>query len=74
MKKKRICFENNDEYERFAQNMGVFYDHQEDGQFIRRWKSTKEAEQQLGISYGSICHCLKGRHKTSGGFVWRFAS
>lgn len=34
MKKKRICFENNDEYERFAQNMGVFYDHQEDEQFI----------------------------------------
>ena len=34
MKKKRICFENNDEYERFCENMGAFYDHQEDEQFI----------------------------------------
>ena len=43
------------------------------GQFIRRWKSTSEAGRQLGISYGSICECLKGRRKTAGGYKWRYA-
>lgn len=44
------------------------------GQFIRRWKSAKEVERQLGISHGSICGCLKESRKTAGGFVWRFSS
>lgn len=40
--------------------------------FIKRWKSATEAERQLGISCGRICDCLKGRQKTSGGFVWKY--
>ena len=42
-----------------------------DGEFIKEWPSAREAGRQLGIP--SICACLKGHYKTSGGFVWRYA-
>ena len=41
-----------------------------DGRFVKEWPSLIEAYRQLGIS--SICHCLKGRYKSAGGFVWRY--
>ena len=44
-----------------------------DGTLIKEWPSACEAERQLGISQSSICQCLKGRHKSAGGFVWRYA-
>ena len=43
-----------------------------DGTFIKEWPSAKEAYRQLGISQSHICHCLKGRRKSAGGFVWRY--
>lgn len=45
-----------------------------DGTFIKEWPSLIEAERQLGILHSSICLCLKGRYKSAGGFVWRYAS
>ena len=45
-----------------------------DGTFVKEWPSTKEAERQLGIPQSHICHCLKGRLKSTGGFVWQYAS
>lgn len=42
------------------------------GEFIKEWPSLREASRQLGISHKNICHCLKGRHKSAGGFVWRY--
>lgn len=44
------------------------------GQFIKHWKSATEAGRQLGISNGNIGGCLKGRHKTAGGYQWKYAS
>ena len=44
-----------------------------DGTLIKEWPSAREAERQLGISQSSICSCLKGRKKSAGGFVWRYA-
>lgn len=44
-----------------------------DGQIVRKWESTKAASASLGISSGNICSCLKGRLKTCGGFIWRYA-
>ena len=41
------------------------------GEFIKEWSSAREAARQLGIS--NICNCLKGRKKSAGGFVWRYA-
>ena len=44
-----------------------------DGTFVKEWQSQREAERKLGISQSHICHCLKGRKKSAGGFVWRYA-
>ena len=43
-----------------------------DGVFVRRWNSIQEAWRG-GFNGGSICQCLKGRYKTSGGFIWKHA-
>ena len=43
-----------------------------DGELVKEWPSAKEAERQLGISQGNICNCLKGRYKSTGGFIWRY--
>lgn len=45
-----------------------------DGTLIKEWPSLNEAGRQLGIARSSICLCLKGRYKSAGGFVWRYAS
>ena len=44
-----------------------------DGSFIKEWPSAREAERQLGIAHQHICQCCKGRCKSAGGFVWRYA-
>ena len=44
-----------------------------DGTFVNEWQSAKEAERKLGIAQSLICRCLKGRRKSAGGFVWRYA-
>ena len=43
-----------------------------DGTLIKEWPSACEAERQLGILQQSICACLKGRHKSAGGYIWRY--
>ena len=45
-----------------------------DGTLIKEWPSLNEAGRQLGIAQQNICACLKGRYKSAGGFVWRYAS
>ena len=45
-----------------------------DGTLIKEWPSLSEACRQLGIPQSNICHCIKGRLKSTGGFVWRYAS
>ena len=42
------------------------------GEFIKEWPSLSEACRQLGIFQQNICACLKGRLKSTGGFVWRY--
>ena len=44
------------------------------GKFVKEWPSLSEAYRQLKISQSNICSCLKGRRKSAGGFVWRYAS
>ena len=43
------------------------------GEFINEWPSAHEAERQLEIAPQSICQCCKGRKKSAGGYVWRYA-
>ena len=44
-----------------------------DGAFVKRWSSASEAVREIGGSAGHISECCKGKCKSSGGFIWRFA-
>ena len=44
------------------------------GEFIREWPSMSEASRQLKINCGSIWRCCRGKLKSAGGFVWRYAT
>lgn len=41
------------------------------GKFLKLWECISDASRELGISVSSICNCMKGLSKTSGGFIWR---
>ena len=43
-----------------------------DGTFIKEWPSVSEASRQLGIARQNFCSCCKGRHKSAGGYVWKY--
>lgn len=46
-----------------------------DGEYIKTWESTREAERILHINHTCISLCCRGnsKHKTAGGFIWRYA-
>lgn len=48
----------------------IQYDIQEN--FIREWDSITQATLDLNLNRSSISHCLTGRQKTAGGFIWKF--
>jgi len=43
------------------------------GELIKEWESSIEASSSLGISRTGINNCLRGRTKTSNGFIWQYA-
>jgi hypothetical protein len=43
-----------------------------DGDLIREWDSIQQASDNLKINRSDIGSVCKGRHKTAGGFVWKF--
>lgn len=45
-----------------------------DGVFIRSFISQREAERQTGIHNTNISDCCSGRHKTAGGYKWKYES
>lgn len=45
-----------------------------DGQFVKEYPSIMEAERQTGINSGNISSCCSGKHKSSGGSIWKYAS
>ena len=46
-----------------------------DGRFLKEWESTMEIQRQLGFPSTHISACCLGKkyHKTSGGYIWRYA-
>lgn len=44
-----------------------------DGLFIREWKSISDANKELNIKNGSISAVCKGKLKTTGGYIWKYA-
>ena len=45
-----------------------------DGEFITEYTSTREAERQTGCNHQNISKCCKGKLKSAGGYIWRYAS
>ena len=43
-----------------------------DGEIINQWNSLQQAADELGIERSNISHCLRGRIKTSGGYIWEY--
>ena len=43
------------------------------GEFVREWPSMTAIWQELGIRQCSICMCCKGKYKSAGGYVWKYA-
>lgn len=43
-----------------------------DGRTLKVWRSLKEAEQN-GFSHSAISDCCRGKRKSHGGFMWRYA-
>lgn len=42
------------------------------GIFIRYWESASIAARELKLKQAAINHCLRGRSKTSGNYIWKF--
>ena len=43
------------------------------GNIIKIWDYAKQVEEELGIKRSNICKCCKGKLKSAGGFVWKYA-
>jgi len=44
-----------------------------DGTFIKRWLSGTDADRVLGINNANINSCCRGKVKSTGGYVWKYA-
>ena len=42
------------------------------GNYIAKYKSSKEAYRILNINYSHINECCNGKRKSAGGFIWKF--
>ena len=45
-----------------------------DGEFIKEWASSMDAERELHIQHSNITKCCKKQphNKTAGGFIWKY--
>lgn len=43
------------------------------GEFIAEYPSTREAERLTGCNQGNIIKCCKGKLKSTGGYIWKYA-
>ncbi len=44
------------------------------GVFLKEYRSAVFAANELNINQANIVHCLKGKYKQSGGFIWKYKS
>ena len=43
------------------------------GVLLKTWNSIHEASKELSISNNNITKCCRGRQKTTGNFIWKYA-
>ncbi len=44
------------------------------GNFIQEWGSTMDVERELKIDHSAVAACARGKYKTAGGFIWKYAT
>lgn len=44
-----------------------------DGEFVKNWESLNEVLRELNINVTSVSDCCKGKRKTAGGYIWKYA-
>lgn len=44
------------------------------GELIKRWYSMKDIESELGIPFGTISACARGKQSATRGFKWEYAN
>lgn len=45
-----------------------------DDKLIKTWDCMMDAQRETGISNSKICAVCKGKRKTAGGFIWKYAN
>ena len=45
-----------------------------EGEFIAEYPTLAKAGQETNTNVPSLCLCLKGKNKTAGGYIWKYAS
>lgn len=68
-KKEKIYTEKFYNRKHYSKRIGQY---SKDGKLIKIWNSTVEAANN-GFNKTAITNCLRGRAKTSGGYIWRYA-
>ena len=76
--------ENESEYRKIKSNNKIYYykkkyklqeyyivQYDKDNNIINKWNSIKEASDALHIASSHICECIKGKLKSTGGFIWK---
>ena len=44
-----------------------------DGELVRKWETTYSIEKNMLIHHSDITKCCKGKQKTAGGYIWKYA-
>jgi len=50
----------------------VVYQYSLEGNFIKEYKSVKEAAEMNNINRGNIANCCRNRYKTAGKYIWKY--
>ena len=53
-----------------AKNNKIVYQYDNEGNFVARYSSQREAERLTGASHYGIRDCIKGKYKSYKGFIW----
>ena len=63
---------NNGQKRRVIKRLKPILQYTLDGEFVREWKSAKQAEREGGFNSTCICQCCKGHIKYHKGFRWSY--
>lgn len=44
-----------------------------DGELVKKWDCITDVERELGIKHQDISKCCKGKQKSAGNYVWKYA-